>query len=1203
MKNKFVIIIDPKGYHYLSLNKEQTFKYFSFSFNKKWYVSLSEKYLFSDGTKVKLLENKEYEIIDGETYMHSKMFVYENDIGFNNYGLYENSQLIVSKSRQSQIVSKDKYIDDEIVIENGELKKFSKYTLINNKACQYQLKLENGDMVECLGHIIYYYDEFYYINNFLCDIKLNKKDIKTQVVKYHNYPRVFRQSLVYENRNELLIEDMVPFSFEYKSSVMSFNQMIPGIVMSLSMSAIAFINVYNSLLEGKSILSILPIVLMPLALICTSLLLPIINKIIDKSKKKKAYKKYYKEYLDYLDKYTKELNKTIDAYLSNEYLYCINHIGDRLFFLNNNSNYFATLSLGTTKIKDTQSLPKYKEKDLSQKMDIIRKLFEKEKPLYLQVLNYKAISIYDLEPFIDYRFKTMVYELAIKNNFNQLKIAIFSKNVIISSYLAFLPHEFMDQKRLVYTNEYQIRQLDTSIDIPIVLIALDSLDYVFKNKNIHVVYLSSDRSSTYVGSELIIDYYHKNGCIFDGEKKYFNCLNTSINYDDSFYIMSQYNTYSVENKTKTFRDFFYDGNIKNNYLCKQEGLVASFAYKDDNLFSLDLHESKNGPHGLIGGTTGSGKSELIISFLLSLCIRYSPEYLNIILIDYKGGGINESLSYKGRSLPHVVAALNNIDESSFERLIIAISKECERRQGLFNQLSRISGSNVSNIDDYLKEYDEKYGLERIAHLLIVVDEFAELKKNQSIFMKELVSFSRIGRSLGIHLVLATQKPNGNIDEEIWSNSRFKIALKVADEKDSQDIIKTKEAYRISKPGEFYLLVDGTLEKANALYSKNDYEHKDDYEIDILDSCFSVKKQKIKDNTRLMTEAQYYVKRINEICDEKNITIGKWDFGRHQSYNEKELRRIYKYDGEDTILGEIDDYKRNKRGLLVSKKYESSFIVSQRKDELINFINTYKNDELVVISNKRITKIPDSLKYDDEEDIKYFFRNIHKKKKTVLIIDDINCLLSYDDAYLDMIYKLARKRNSLNLTIVLLSRTSQVPFKLINCFQNKYCIEVFEKEEVSALFSYRGDLVGDSFYYDNGLIPFVPIKLTNKVIHNSNEKAIDEIPEEIRKEKERVLIGYDCETRKKVYLENELNIVYINKKQYLSFSKYYEYKEVNIYEYNDSLLHKNFDKILWIGEGVHAQRLFYPQGIKGIEEDEGVYMSNGKVIKVKLVNHE
>ena len=86
-----------------------------------------------------------------------------------------------------------------------------------------------------------------------------------------------------------------------------------------------------------------------------------------------------------------------------------------------------------------------------------------------------------------------------------------------------------------------------------------------------------------------------------------------------------------------------------------------------------------------------------------MAVNYSPDEVQFILIDYKGGGINESLSYKGRSLPHVVAALNNIDESPFERLIIAISKECKRRQGLFNQLSRISGSNVSNIDDYLKE--------------------------------------------------------------------------------------------------------------------------------------------------------------------------------------------------------------------------------------------------------------------------------------------------------------------------------------------------------------------------------------------------------------------------------------------------------------------------------------------------------------------
>ena len=91
-------------------------------------------------------------------------------------------------------------------------------------------------------------------------------------------------------------------------------------------------------------------------------------------------------------------------------------------------------------------------------------------------------------------------------------------------------------------------------------------------------------------------------------------------------------------------------------------------------------------------------------------------------------------------------------------------------------------------------------------LFIISDEFAELKAEQPEFMKELVSTARIGRSLGIHLILATQKPSGVVDDQIWSNSKFKLALKVQNESDSNEVLKTKDAADITQPGRAYLQV-------------------------------------------------------------------------------------------------------------------------------------------------------------------------------------------------------------------------------------------------------------------------------------------------------------------------------------------------------------------------------------------------------------
>ena len=151
--------------------------------------------------------------------------------------------------------------------------------------------------------------------------------------------------------------------------------------------------------------------------------------------------------------------------------------------------------------------------------------------------------------------------------------------------------------------------------------------------------------------------------------------------------------------------------------------------------------------------------------------------------------------------------------------MFALSSECKKREEAFKAMSSLLNTSITNIDEYIELYEESLNLPKIAHLLIIVDEFAELKKTNPEIIKQLVSFSRIGRSLGVHLILSTQKPNGVIDDEIWSNSHFKIALKLHDEKDSQDIIKSKEAAYITNPGEFILQVDNSALKADSLYSK------------------------------------------------------------------------------------------------------------------------------------------------------------------------------------------------------------------------------------------------------------------------------------------------------------------------------------------------------------------------------------------------
>ena len=219
-------------------------------------------------------------------------------------------------------------------------------------------------------------------------------------------------------------------------------------------------------------------------------------------------------------------------------------------------------------------------------------------------------------------------------------------------------------------------------------------------------------------------------------------------------------------------------------------------------FMLDLHEKFHGPHGLVAGMTGSGKSEFIITYILSLAVNYHPEEVAFILIDYKGGGMAKSFE----NLPHTAGIITNLDGSAIKRSLVSIESELKRRQAIFAEASKKVG--VSNIDiyKYQKLYREGVVTEPLQHLFIISDEFAELKTQQPEFMTQLVSAARIGRSLGVHLILATQKPSGVVDDQIWSNSKFRVCLKVQERADSMDMLKRPDAAELTDTGRFYLQV-------------------------------------------------------------------------------------------------------------------------------------------------------------------------------------------------------------------------------------------------------------------------------------------------------------------------------------------------------------------------------------------------------------
>lgn len=209
---------------------------------------------------------------------------------------------------------------------------------------------------------------------------------------------------------------------------------------------------------------------------------------------------------------------------------------------------------------------------------------------------------------------------------------------------------------------------------------------------------------------------------------------------------------------------------------------------------LDIHEKFHGPHGIVAGTTGSGKSELLQTYIVSMCLSFSPEDVNFFLIDYKGGGTGNKIE----GLPHCAGVISNLSGSQIQRAIKAIASENIRRQTLLSKAS------VSHIDEYQRLYKLGSVEEAMPHLVLIIDEFAELKKEEPDFMQQIISLAAVGRSLGIHLVLSTQKPAGVVDDKIWSNSNFKLCLKVQDRQDSIDMLHRPEASYLTNPGQCYI---------------------------------------------------------------------------------------------------------------------------------------------------------------------------------------------------------------------------------------------------------------------------------------------------------------------------------------------------------------------------------------------------------------
>jgi S-DNA-T family DNA segregation ATPase FtsK/SpoIIIE len=219
-------------------------------------------------------------------------------------------------------------------------------------------------------------------------------------------------------------------------------------------------------------------------------------------------------------------------------------------------------------------------------------------------------------------------------------------------------------------------------------------------------------------------------------------------------------------------------------------LDAPLGLGEQGVTGIDLRH--DGPHGLLGGTTGAGKSELLQTMIASLAARHPPTRLTFLLVDYKGGAAFKDCV----RLPHVVGFVTDLGGALVHRALVSLGAEVQRRERL------LAEAGAKDLLDM-----ERIAPDRApASLVVVIDEFATLAKELPDFVDGVVNVAQRGRSLGVHLVLATQRPAGVINDNIRANTNLRIALRMNDEPDSRDVIGIPDAAQLPRsiPGRAYV---------------------------------------------------------------------------------------------------------------------------------------------------------------------------------------------------------------------------------------------------------------------------------------------------------------------------------------------------------------------------------------------------------------
>ena len=1169
--------------------------------------------VFNNGIEVEniiLKSNSFYvlKIVDETIILYTDYII---DKTYEKLQVVDNSEYFIGKNNNNDIVFEYDMINDKhlkLEYKNGKYKitdlNNSPFLYINNIKKVGKVDLKFGDVIFLCGLKIIVMKDYIMINQIGTSIRysnrLKKLENSYQILEvdeleednikpiynkddyFHSSPR-FKTVIERENMSI----DAPPSRENDKEMPMIY---VIGPMITMSMTSVVFaMSSINNMINGNGTMwTVLPTVVMAIAMIYSCALWPSLTRKYEKKQKIKREQQRQDKYNNYIEGKRKKIKLMIklqSQVLRNNYISpqeCESIIINKKTTPWNREIEgidFLSLRVGIG-VCPLEIDIKYKEEDFMMEDDNLKVLAERlvnetrnleNVPIKYSFKDKYISGIVGNKKNVRSFFNTLLLQIVTFYPYDQVKIVFMTNenNQYYFDYLKILPHIFSNDKQIRFfaskMNEKkeislylervfqdrktsnQVKNINDSYKKfkPYYIIISDDYDGIrdleiikeILNQEINlgfsIIILNDKLAELPNECENFINITEKDSGIFESEiasskqQEFIADFANDIDINKCFRKIANIPIEIMEEdsnlpKSLGFLEMYNVGmveqlNIYNRH--KRSNPITSLAAPVgiDNMgevLSLDLHEKAHGPHGLIAGMTGSGKSEFIITYILSMAVNYSPDEVAFVLIDYKGGGLAGAFHNKetGVKLPHLAGTITNLDIADMNRSLVSIQSELRRRQAIFNEARDKFNESTIDIYKYQTLYKEGKVLEPVPHLIIISDEFAELKAQQPDFMDQLISTARIGRSLGVHLILATQKPSGVVNDQIWSNSKFRICLKVQEQNDSMEMIKVNDAAAIKNVGRFYLQVGYnelfTLGQSawcgTKYYPTEKIKKKIDTSISFIDNIGNVIKSSNRPIINLSSKGEELgniLKYVISSCKDKEVKKLWLDKIPEIIYVD-DLKEKYNYIETaydiNPIIGEYDEPFNQKQGLLTLNLSDLSntviygiagsgkelllttimySIIKNHSSEEINaYILDCGTESLKIFNNA--PHVGDILSIGEQEKIEKLFKfleneietrkikfadyagdyNVFIKNSNIKIPLILFMLNNYDnfiesyEIYFERLSQLIREGSKYGIvTVMTVANPNTLRFRLRQSFKNEMTLQLSDESEYHSIF--------------------------------------------------------------------------------------------------------------------------------------------------------